>query len=671
MRKLAYFLVGIVVLAGLAVGGYFGTLFYVGGKLRTALDQSLAKLPPGWKGNYKDASLTSLFPRTLTVQGMELHHTTDTLVDATIEEITILNPPMDPEDPANAGRLADSLTFKNTSIRAQGDEMKIASIKVAAPRRYPASAVTPSPIPDLPPELAQALADLDRTGFDSATIDDIAIIGGNNGPAGGIKQITVGALDHGLLNGAIALSGFSVQGPAADKSVIALDRFEIAQPNFRIVSDWQKVAADPSKLTADTVLPVVQAVTLKGLNVDIQEPGVGGAPATDDKIKLASAQLTNLRLFPSAWLKNGQAAMAQAMNAIQHPPEGFDPDALLPVLRSEAALLVSFAYGSTIDGIDASVVVPGEDSVPTRVSYQLRHAETVNYDRGKLDHTSLEGFVTKIEPGIDTSIDKVELAGLDVRDVCEKLAANAPIDPALVDSISLARFAYSGLSVKTDELTTPVTLGSIVLSNIGFAHGLLSSFDFAINDAKIAKAQVTDPDATEFFTKMGLDTLTMSFASSFKWDAAKHADAVQNVSLKVAELGAADLSLDFTGIDAIATLEQNAKFKGADLHYKDASLAGRLMKAAAEESGADPAAFRKQIATLFQAQAKTTFGTSPAVTAAVSAVQAFLADPHDLAVQLAPPTPIGYDLAQSLENLPPAKIFAALGVKVTANQATK
>src|ERR1700761_5700436 len=103
MRKLAYFLVGIVVLAGLAVGGYFGTLYYVGSKLRTALDQSLAKLPPGWKASYKDARLTSLFPRTLSVQGMELHHTPDTLVDATIEDITILNPPMDPDDPANAG----------------------------------------------------------------------------------------------------------------------------------------------------------------------------------------------------------------------------------------------------------------------------------------------------------------------------------------------------------------------------------------------------------------------------------------------------------------------------------------------------------------------------------------------------------------------------------------
>src|ERR1700744_5192670 len=103
MRKLAYFLVGIVVLAGLAAGGYFGTLYYVGSKLRTALDQSLAKLPPGWKASYKDASLTSLFPRTLAVQGLELHHTTDPLADAPIEEITSRNPPMDPEDPANAG----------------------------------------------------------------------------------------------------------------------------------------------------------------------------------------------------------------------------------------------------------------------------------------------------------------------------------------------------------------------------------------------------------------------------------------------------------------------------------------------------------------------------------------------------------------------------------------
>lgn len=671
MRKLAYFLVAIVVLAVLAGGGYYGALFYAGNRLRVALDDSLTRLPPGWKASYKDVRVATLFPRTLVVNGMELHRTGDVPVDATIDEMTLLNPPWDAPDPTTVARLADTMIFKGMVMHSDGDQVKIAAIQIAGPRRYPASTTPVAPALGLPPELVQALADFDRTGFDSVTIDDIAILSPADGSdaTGGIKQITIGALDHGALNGAIVLNGLTMHGPATDKSVVSLDRFEIDHPNFRIMADWQKAAADPSKLAPDTALPLVQAVTMKGLLIDIAEPGVDGGAPTNGKAKMESAQLTNLRLYPAVWLKEGgQATFDQAAQAIANPPEDFDLDSLLPLLRTEAATLLSFGYGGTVDGIDANIAVPEGDTVE-HVSYKLRHAETVNYDRGRLERSTVEGLSTKIDPGLDSSIDKIEMTGLDLRGTCQRLAAGAPIEPSLLDGISLARFAYSGISVRTAELGQPMTLGSIALSNIAFAHGLPASVDFAINEAKVSKAQMTDPDAIEGFTKMGLDTLTMSFGAGYKWDPAKQVASIHDVALKINELGAVTLSVDFIGVDKPETLEETAKLQGALLRYTDASLTGRVLALAAQDAGADPAAFRKQLTTMIQAQSKTVLGTSPAATAATGAVLAFLADPHALTVQLAPAQPLGFAAIDQLQTQPPAKMFQALGVKVTANPA--
>jgi hypothetical protein len=671
MRKLAYLLVAIVILAGLAGGGYYGALFYAGSRLRAALDDSLTRLPPGWKASYKDVRVATLFPRTLVVNGMELHRTGDVPVDATIDELTFLNPPWDAPDPTAVARLADTMTFKGMVMHADGDAVKIAAIQIAGPRRYPAAPAPAAPAPGLPPELAQALADFDQTGFDSVTVDDIAILSPANGSdaAGAIKQITIGALDHGALNGAIAMTGFTMHGPAADKSVVSLDRFEIDHPNFRIMSDWQQAAADPSKLAPETALPLVQSVTMKGLLIDIAEPGADGAAPTNGKVKLDSAQLTNLRLYPAVWLKDGgQATFEQAAQALANPPETFDLDSLLPLLRSEAATLLSFGYGATVDGIDANIAVPEDDTVE-HVTYKLRHAETVNYERGRLEKSVAEGLSTKIDPGFDSSIDKMELTGLDLRATCQRLAAGAPLEPSLLDGMSLARFAYSGISVRTAELGQPMTLGSIALSNIAFSHGLPASMDFAIDSAKVSKAQMTDPDAIDGFTKMGLDTLTMSFGAGYKWDPAKQAASIHDLALKIDELGALALSVDFTGVDKPETLAETAKLKGALLRYSDASLTRRVLALAAQDAGADPAAFRKQLATMIQAQAKTVLGTSPAATAATGAVLAFLADPHALTVQLAPAQPLGFDAIDQLQAGPPAKMFQALGVKVTANPA--
>lgn len=125
MRNLTYFLVGGVLAILLISGAYFGAFFYVGTQLRQALDESMTRLPPGWTVTYKTADVTSLLPRQVRLTGIEIRHAADASPDATIAEIDLVDPSLDPAalsltaiaaDGADAQKpvpLADSIGIKD------------------------------------------------------------------------------------------------------------------------------------------------------------------------------------------------------------------------------------------------------------------------------------------------------------------------------------------------------------------------------------------------------------------------------------------------------------------------------------------------------------------------------------------------------------------------------
>jgi hypothetical protein len=212
-----------------------------------------------------------------------------------------------------------------------------------------------------------------------------------------------------------------------------------------------------------------------------------------------------------------------------------------------------------------------------------------------------------------------------------------------------------------------VTLSSIAFSNFAFAHSQLVSGDFAVAGLKLSKAQITDPQVLDSFNKLGLETLTIGFGAGYTWDADKKLAAVKNVNLKIDELGALTLSMDLGGVDKPETMAQTATLNHAVLRYNDASFAGRAVKMAAAESGADPAQFGQQLAGMVQMQSAA-LGNSPAIAAAGKAVSDFLTNPHNLTIELSPPQPLPVATLENDKDLPPDQIFTKLGVKVTANQ---
>src|SRR5260370_37127206 len=177
------------------------------------------------------------------------------------------------------------------------------------------------------------------------------------------------------------------------------------------------------------------------------------------------------------------------------------------------------------------------------------------------------------------------------------------------------------------------------------------------------------PDARgqEAFDKLGLDTLTLSLVASYQWDLEQKRVAVRTLAFKIDELGALNLSAELADMTPGEGWQTRGSLFHALLRYDDASLADRMLKAAALLSNTDPAAFRQQVITMVDMRAAA-LGDSPAISAAVAAVKTFLGEPHSLTIELAPPAPVAFSALPAASTMPPGDIAALIGLTVTANK---
>ena len=192
------------------------------------------------------------------------------------------------------------------------------------------------------------------------------------------------------------------------------------------------------------------------------------------------------------------------------------------------------------------------------------------------------------------------------------------------------------------------------------------SGEFSVGGVKLTKALLTNPQALDAYSKLGIDVMTFSFGGSYHWDTDRKTAMLKDFDVKIDELGGLNLSADLSGIEKPATLLQTAMLTHAVLRYADASLADRAIKLAAARTGADPAQFRQKISLVLPALAAQ-FGTGPVVATGTKAIVAFLADPHSLTIELAPPQPVALAGLAADRLLPLEQILTKFGVTVTAN----
>jgi hypothetical protein len=469
--------------------------------------------------------------------------------------------------------------------------------------------------------------------------------------------VTYKSLDLGVVAQQAVMKGVEVHGTGATKLDATIDEVDVTGPAFDFGKAWSDAAANPAAVAPDKALPVADAIAFKGVTVHLD----------GQDIKLGSAQIAKPRVYPWALLHAGVPGYNEVMAQIQHPAADPKPEDMLPLLRFEASYVLGVGYDSyDFEDISGTTKIAMPDAAATQAAFVLKKIAGASVDRGKMATAAMDGMSFKAGPQGDVTVDHVGITGLDAQNVLTQALSATTVDPSMVDGLTLGKLEYAGMTVKMPD-EPPVTIGSIAVSNIVFAHSLLVSGEFSVAGFKITKALMTDEQALDAFNKLGLDVATLSFGAGYKWDVDKKTAVLKEASFKIDELGALTLSADLGGIEKPETMEQTATLNHAVLRYNDASFAGKALKIAATESGADPAGFGQQMAAMVQAQGAM-IGKSPGIAAATKAIGTFLTDPHNLTIELTPPQPLAMATLDDDKDLPPEQIFNKLGVKVTANQ---
>lgn len=429
---------------------------------------------------------------------------------------------------------------------------------------------------------------------------------------------------------------------------VAADSVETRDPNLDFPASWANAVAAPTSLGPDTALTVAGSVAVKGLTVH----------SAVINLTEASVQITKLRVYPWALLHDGMPTWRElqaSMAARSRPSELAD---LRPIFRAEAAAMLGVAYDSYAAGAaKVTETLPGFG-----IEYAIRETTGGAFDRGVLRGAAGAGIALNGDVVGDLSIDRVAMGPIDARAPMTRLINGEALSPALLDGIRIGRIAYEGITVRPPGQPA-IHIGGLSLGPVAFAQGMPVAGEFGWTDVSVSRSRLPDPRARDLFDKLGLDTITMSFALAYDRDLAARRGSIRDTTLKVNELGTITLSAELTNLAMDLASIGQAALAHARLRFEDASLTDRLLRAGAAQTGTDPAAFRQQIMGLVRRQSMAGGGGASVLEAA----GAFLAAPHSLTIEFSPPAPVPLvALLGALAN--PARSAAMPGLTVTANQ---
>jgi hypothetical protein len=469
-------------------------------------------------------------------------------------------------------------------------------------------------------------------------------------------SVTIKTADYSVLDDHVTLRGVVISGGTAQNFDASIDEIEVEKPSRDFLVAWGQAAANPAALAPDFEVSVGHSISARGVTVH----------AATASVTVASFTLEGLRLYPWALLHPGVPSWAEAQAVLVNrarPPELAD---LQPLLRFEAAMMLGIGYDRyALENFQATAKLPAVPNFSvTDVTYSLRKVTGGGYDRGNRGDATADDLNVQASPLGALTVDRIAVANLDLREPFSRLLAGGALTPATFDGLAIGRIDYDGMIGRLPT-GVPVTLGKLTLSNIAVSGGVPVAGALAYSGLRIRRAQMPNAQSLEIFDKLGLETVTLGLGFSFKWDLEQKRMTLSDIVLKADELGALTLSVDLAGMGGDAAWQSDVKLAHAALRYDDASLMERLLRTGAAQSGVDVAAFRQQIIATIRERISA-LGDNPAISAAAKALVTFLASPHTVTVELAPPTPVGVGLLQTARDLPPAELVSRLGLSVSA-----
>src|SRR5271165_1913994 len=473
-------------------------------------------------------------------------------------------------------------------------------------------------------------------------------------PAG--TTATYKGAHYAVLSHQAVVTGVTVQGvlPGASPQSfeVTIDAIETINPNLDFASAWANAAAHPAALSPDTVLLVADSAILKGVTIRSAMINM-----TEE-----SARIDKLRLYPWALLHDGMPSWNQLLTSLaprSRPPTLAD---MQPLLRAEAAVILAMAYDSyEVGATNVRQTLPGVD-----IAYDVRKMAGVGFDRGVIKGAAGDRMTFRGNKIGTVSVDRIAMGPSDVRAPMIRLVNGEAPTASLLDGIGIGRIEYAGITIQLLDKPS-MRIGSVSLGPVAFAKGMPVSGSLAWQDISVSRSQVADPGARDVFSKLALETITTSFALSYDWDVARRSASLHDTMLKISELGTLTVAAEMTNVVADAAAMNQTRLAHARLRLDDASLVERLLRMGAARTGADPAAFRQQIAGMVRQQSMTADGDGSLLAAAGQTVADFITSPHSLTIELSPPTPVAFVAFKSAAAAP-ARLAAMLGLAVAANQ---
>ncbi len=514
-----------------------------------------------------------------------------------------------------------------------------------------------------------------------------------------------GSAHYSLLSHVATVTDLSVQGPAALNESVA--KIVIDHPALDLADRLTKAQANPAALKPDDALPVADRIEVDGIKMS-----TGEAAGT-----MASASLARMRLYPWAIFHPGipapkdfgqvlaaslekqrkltaqqQAMLEQAQkkqaegdgdnDSNDHSSSDTGPspaeiaalqkeelDAVLPVLRIEAALFLGMGYDS-LDGAGLDVTA----SLPQPAGSPLTglHATMAKFHAGALDRAvgganTVEGLVEDLGQGGKISADRASIGDMKLRDPAMRLLNGDPLSMAMLDGASLGPIEFDAMSITIPAGGT-AHLEKIALSEMSFDRSFLKSFGFSVSGFKQNVADLA-PRAREGMRKFNLRSITANLGLAYQWDADKKTASLHDVAFSVAELGSLQFNAELVNVDPAAGLAARPGLAKATLRYQDASLINRLLRADADEKL--KVAELRQMREAYAANLLATLGplaSDPKLADSVKAISDFAKAPRNLTLTLAPSAPVPLIALKEVAAQGPQALVDTLGLSISANQ---
>ena len=432
----------------------------------------------------------------------------------------------------------------------------------------------------------------------------------------------------------------------------SIDHLVLVRPNFAAAERWNDAAAHPTAWQMDQALPIADEIRLQGFHFQ----------SALQTLDLDSERLVGMRLYPAALLHPGLPALKDIVGGLQagQPPSD---ELMLKLARLEAAFVLGVGWDrQEALGLKASGKTLPSVAIPDQpFSYDAARATSTTLDRGIWQDMAAEGLSFSGLSGGAAKIGRVEFSGIDVRQVATRVLDAAALAPVLFDGLRVKRVDYADLAIQP-AAGAPVSLDDLSLSDLAIAQGEPVSAAIEVKGLRLDPNEMAQPSLTALAGQLGLDHLTLGIGFAFERDVATGQARVHDAFLKIDELGAVDLAASLVD-DPLGANPATVKLAKAVLHYRDASLADRILRLMAR--GGDPEQARNELILIARQQGD---ALGPDLAATTAAVVAFLQRPVSLTVDLAPAQPLPLATLAAARALPPAQIAGLLGLTVQANQ---